>query len=122
MSESPRAARVVGARVAWAVLGVAAGVACVVVGSPWLLLAWLVPDLGVLAGGWRVVDGHGRLTRSAAIGYNLTHALPGPGVLALLAALTATATTWAVVALWLCHIGVDRALGYSLKPVPAAHA
>lgn len=32
-----------------------------------------------------------------------------------------TSETWlvAATALWLCHIGVDRALGYTLKPVPS---
>ena len=109
-------------RVVWAALGIASGVACVALGSPWLLLAWIVPDLGVLAGGMRMIDDQGRLTRRAAVGYNTTHALVGPLVLAGVAALAASTALWAVVALWVCHIGVDRALGYTLKPVPPAHA
>ncbi|MFC5381811.1 DUF4260 family protein [Aquipuribacter nitratireducens] len=114
------------ARLAWAAVGLAAGGASVALGSPWLLLAWLVPDLGVLAGGWRVVDAAGRLTRRAALGYNAAHSLVGPALLAAVAALVAAPTggagaaSWlaAVAALWLCHIGVDRALGYRLRPVP----
>lgn len=105
-------------RLAWAIVGVAGAILCVGAGSPWLLVAWLVPDLGVLAGGARLVDDRGQLTRVAALGYNATHALYGPTVLATLA--VATSRTWlvAVAGLWWCHIGVDRALGYTLKPVP----
>jgi hypothetical protein len=106
-------------RLTWAVVGIAAGVACVALGSPWLLLAWLAPDLGVHDAGAAGEDAEGRLTRRSALGYNATHALAGPGMLAVVAVLTAAPLTWALVGLWLCHIGVDRALGYTLKPVPA---
>lgn len=106
-------------RLVWAALGVAGAVVCVRAGSPWLLVAWLVPDLGVLAGGARLVDGRGQLTRAAALGYNATHALYGPTVLATLAVVTSETWLVAATALWLCHIGVDRALGYTLKPVPS---
>lgn len=106
-------------RLLWAVVGVVGAVVCVRTGSPWLLLAWLVPDLGVLAGGLRLVDAQGQLTRAAALGYNATHALYGPTVLATVSVATSTAWLLAVAALWLCHIGVDRAVGYTLKPVPS---
>lgn len=114
---APRPSYDAARRGAWAVVGLTAGWACVALGSPWLLLGWLVPDLGVLAGGLHVVDDRGRLTRRAAIGYNTTHTLAGPVVLAVVAAGTSSSGVWAVAALWLCHIGVDRALGYTLKPV-----
>ena len=106
-------------RLGWGTLGVAAGVATVLLGAPWLLLAWLAPDLGVLAGGVRIVDEQGRLRRRAAIGYNTTHSLLGPLVLAAIALVATAPGVGALVALWVCHIGVDRALGYTLKPVPA---
>lgn len=104
------------ARATWLALGLTGGVAAVVVGSPWLLLAWIVPDLGVLVGGRHLVDAHGRLSRRAAIGYNVGHALAGPVAMAVLAA-AVDVRLWAVVGLWTCHIGIDRALGYGLKPV-----
>lgn len=78
-------------------------------GQPWWLIVvlFLVPDLaaaGYVAG--------------PALGawcYNLTHALALP--LALLLWMIADGPTWVGVAaaVWLVHIGVDRALKYGLK-------
>lgn len=98
-------------------LALASVVACVVIGTPWLLLAWLVPDLGVLAGGLRVVEAPGRLTPRAAVGYNVLHTPWAPVALGVLAAALSAPVLWPVVALWLSHIAADRALGYRLKPV-----
>jgi hypothetical protein len=106
-------------RAAWLVAGVAAAVASAVVGSPWLLAAWLAPDLGVLAGGLPLVDDAGRLRPAAARGYNATHAPWAPPVLAAVALATGSTALLAVAALWFSHIGIDRALGYGLRPVHA---
>ena len=109
-------------RAAWAALGLLATVTCCVVASPWLLLAWLVPDLGVLAGGMRLVDERGQLTRRAALGYNATHSLVGPALLGAVALLLGSPFLGGLLALWVSHIGIDRALGYTLKTVPVADA
>lgn len=106
-----------GVRGLWLLGGILSLVAGVVVGSPWLLLAWLAPDLGVLAGGRGLVDQHGRLSTRAAVGYNATHMLVGPCLLAGAAALTSSALLWALALLWTSHIAVDRGLGYGLRPV-----
>jgi hypothetical protein len=71
----------------------------------------------VLAGGVRMVDEQGRLNRRATIGYNATHALVGPAAAAVLAVATGSVWIAAVAALWVSHIGVDRALGYRLRPL-----
>lgn len=105
------------ARIAWGCLGLASLAAALVWGSWWLLTAWLVPDLGVLAGGFRMVDERGRLNRRAAVGYNIMHALVGPAATVALALATGSMWVGAVAALWVSHIGVDRALGYRLKPL-----
>lgn len=108
-----------GARGAWLVLGLMAGTSCAVLVSPWLLWAWVLPDLGVLLGGLNVLDESGGLTRAGAMGYNSTHSLVGPLVLSGVAALVGGPWVWGLVSLWICHIGLDRALGYTLKSVPA---
>lgn len=76
---------------------------------PWLAAAVaLAPDLsflGYLAG-----------PRAGAVAYNLAHALTVPLALALaLAAAGAPPAALAVAAVWVAHIGFDRALGYGLK-------
>jgi hypothetical protein len=73
----------------------------------WFALLLLAPDLfmiGYLAG-----------PRAGAFGYNLGHTLLWPAL--LLAWGLATDGQWvtAVGAIWMAHIGVDRALGYGLK-------
>jgi hypothetical protein len=78
-------------------------------GGSWLLFValFLAPDLSFvayLAGG-----------RSGAIAYNAAHGTPAP--IALMAAGFAFASPLAssIAAIWLAHIGFDRALGYGLK-------
>ena len=101
-------------RPVWLVVGTAATVAAVVLGPPWLLAAWIAPDLAVLAGGVKAVDRQGRMSPAAVRGYNASHALVGPAALGLAGALGSPALL-AVAALWLSHIGIDRALGYGLR-------
>lgn len=105
------------ARIVWGFVGLTALGAALSWGSWWLLTAWLVPDLGVLAGGFRKVDEHGSLKRRAAIGYNAMHTLIGPAATVGLAAATGSLWVAAVAALWVSHIGVDRALEYRLRPL-----
>lgn len=106
-------------RLLWGVAGVGALSVAVSVGSWWLLTAWLVPDLGVLAGGWRIVDDQGRLSRAATVGYNATHALIGPAVVAALAWGWSSPWLAAVAVLWFSHVAIDRALGYRLRSLDA---
>jgi hypothetical protein len=98
-------------RLLWLAIGLAAGVASALVASPWLLAAWLVPDLSLLAAGLPPIDQDGSLKPAAVRAYNATHVLAGPLVLCVVGALTAPIVL-ALAALWLCHIGIDRALGY----------
>jgi len=92
---------------------VAALVAYRMVGGSWLLFAALIlaPDLGMLA----YLAG----PRRGATGYNAVHTVLAPGLLAGAMALRLVPPVWEVPLIWVCHIGVDRALGYGLK-YPAA--
>lgn len=78
-------------------------------GQDWRLFAvlFLAPDLSFL--------GYLGGKRSGAIAYNSAHSTIGP--LALLAAGLAlnTPLAAAIAAIWLAHVGFDRALGYGLK-------
>lgn len=98
-------------RAAWLAVGVSALALAVALASPWILLAWLLPDLAVLAGGPRIADADGRMRPAAIRGYNATHVLAGPAAVAVVGALAAPALL-AVAALWLSHLGIDRAIGY----------
>jgi hypothetical protein len=76
--------------------------------SWWLFVALiLLPDVSML--GYLINPGIG-----AAI-YNLAHTLTIPILLLLGAALFANMLLLAVGAIWVVHIGGDRALGYGLK-------
>lgn len=74
----------------------------------WVFFALLLaPDLsmvGYLAG-----------PRLGAIGYNLGHSLVGPAALIACWFAGAPSGTLAWGAIWLAHVGMDRALGYGLK-------
>ncbi len=98
----------------WFAVGTAATVAAVMLSSPWLLAAWLAPDLAILAGGFPMFDGQGRLSPAAVRGYNASHSLVGPAALGLLGLILVPGVL-AVAALWLSHIGLDRSLGYGLR-------
>jgi len=78
-------------------------------GASWWLFAVAViaPDLsmaGYLAG-----------TRIGSIAYNAFHITLGPLLLALAGFLLPQFDMLAVALAWLCHIGVDRAVGFGLK-------
>ncbi|MBC7974444.1 MAG: DUF4260 domain-containing protein [Myxococcales bacterium] len=65
----------------------------------WFAVLFLVPDLSML--------GYLANPRTGAWTYNAAHALIGPAILAPFAPTLA--------AIWLAHVGFDRALGYGLK-------
>jgi hypothetical protein len=76
-------------------------------GAGWGMFAalFLVPDLSML--------GYLAGPRAGAHSYNLAHSYLAPAVLALAGLVAPAWLPWA--ALWLAHIGFDRALGYGLK-------
>ena len=96
-------------RLEGAALALVAILGYVKLGAPWWLFAVfiLVPDLsmaGYLAG-----------TRIGSIAYNAFHVTLGPLALALAGFLLPQFDMLAIALVWLCHIGVDRALGFGLK-------
>lgn len=78
-------------------------------GQPWWLYpaVLFVPDVFML--------GYLRGPRLGAIGYNLGHATPLPAALTSLGLVAGSPLTAAIGAIWLGHIGWDRAFGYGLK-------
>jgi hypothetical protein len=77
-------------------------------GQSWLLFALLVlaPDLSML--------GYLKSPRTGAWAYNLAHTYLTPALLALLG-LAVGPVAYGLAAIWLVHIGFDRAMGYGLK-------
>jgi hypothetical protein len=77
-------------------------------GSSWALFAalFLAPDLSLLF----YVFG----ARAGAVAYNAAHSTLAPLALAF-AGIALALPTLPVAAIWLAHIGFDRALGYGLK-------
>src|SRR5262245_13959125 len=94
-------------------LSIAAAVAAVLLTSPWILAAWLIPDLALLGGMSREFGGQGRLAPRAVPAYNAVHALPGP--VALTAAGVVLPALLAPGLIWLSHVLADRSLGYGLR-------
>jgi hypothetical protein len=86
---------------------VAALLAYAQLGAGWGLFCalFLLPDLSML--------GYLAGARAGAVSYNAAHSYVGPALLALLG--LAVPGVWPWVALWVAHIGFDRALGYGLK-------
>jgi hypothetical protein len=82
-------------------------------GSSWGLFAalFLVPDLSLLF--------YFLGTRAGAAGYNAAHSTLAPLALAFASIALAQPMGLSVAAIWLAHIGFDRALGYGLKYVDA---
>jgi len=86
-------------------------------GAPWWVYAALffvpdvsflfVPDVSFLA----YLAG----ARAGAIAYNALHSHIGPAVLAAAGFALGMEEVLAVAAIWVAHIGFDRALGYGLK-------
>src|SRR5690606_14523225 len=68
---------------------------------------FLLPDLALL--------GYLLNSRWGAWVYNTTHSTLGPAVLVLIGASGSASFWWPLAAVWLAHIGLDRALGYGLK-------
>lgn len=77
-------------------------------GAWWLLLVLaLAPDLsalGFLAG-----------PRVGSLTYNLAHTYVGPVALAAVGIVTGWPLGVQLALIWLAHIGIDRALGYTLR-------
>ena len=87
----------------------AALVAYQALGGNWWVFAalLLLPDLamlGALAG-----------NRTGALLYNLAHTYAVPATLAALGQVAEAPQLWQLAAIWMAHIGMDRALGYGLK-------
>lgn len=78
-------------------------------GASWLVFAllFLAPDLSFLA---YLVGG-----RTGAIVYNAAHSHIGPTALMMAGFVLSSPLTLSIAAIWLAHIGLDRALGYGLK-------
>jgi|GEM_PF-644846 len=101
-------------RLLWLAAGLAGGYGAVRLSSPWLLTAWLAPDLAMLAGGLRPIGPDGRMVPAAVRAYNAAHSLAGPALLSL-AGLAGSRMSLALAALWFCHIAIDRSFGYGLR-------
>jgi len=77
-------------------------------GMFWLFL--LAPDVCFVA--------YASGKRVGAMAYNLAHTLAGPLLLGGMAMVVAERGMALAALIWLAHIGVDRALGFGLKPLP----
>jgi Domain of unknown function (DUF4260) len=73
----------------------------------WFAALFLVPDLSLL--------GYLAGRRVGAFVYNVGHSAIGPAILAALGWLTGATLPLLVAAIWIAHVGFDRALGYGLK-------
>ena len=74
----------------------------------WLFgLLLLAPDLSMLA----IPLGK----RVSAFSYNVFHTYASPAMLALAGFLAGENLLLAIAAIWVCHIGLDRTIGYGLK-------
>lgn len=84
-------------------------------GAPWWAFAafLLVPDVSML--------GYTGGPRTGAIAYNVAHAQVLPLLLLVVAAVLMSEALAAAAAVWLAHIGLDRALGYGLKAPTGFH-
>jgi hypothetical protein len=78
-------------------------------GGSWLLflVLFLAPDLSFLA--------YLSSPRLGAAAYNAVHTTLGPLALFALGYLFDAAFVEGLAAIWLAHVGIDRALGYGLK-------
>ncbi|WP_245412345.1 DUF4260 domain-containing protein [Notoacmeibacter ruber] len=76
--------------------------------SWWIfLIFFLAPDLSML--------GYLAGPKAGAAAYNAVHTTIGPILLAMAAWATGLPFALDAAAIWLAHIGIDRALGYGLK-------
>ncbi|MDZ5513589.1 DUF4260 domain-containing protein [Vibrio fluvialis] len=78
-------------------------------GFSWSLFGWLflVPDIALL--------GYLFNPRVGAVAYNITHSLLIPLGLAAVGVILGGSLALSLAAIWIAHIGFDRALGYGLK-------
>ena len=78
-------------------------------GGNWLLFAALLlaPDLSMV--------GYLLGPRAGALSYNLAHSALWPAILILLGWLGGLHVALALGLIWLCHLGMDRALGFGFK-------
>lgn len=96
-------------RIEGAIMGLAGIALAVLVGAGgwWVWLMLIAPDLamfGYLAG-----------PRVGAAAYNAAHLYASGMILALIGVAGGSAVLIAAGALWVAHVGIDRALGYGLK-------
>jgi hypothetical protein len=84
-------------------------------GGSWtlFLILFLAPDLSMM--------GYLSGPRVGAFAYNLMHTLVWPLCLILLGLAAGHALALELGAIWMAHIGFDRALGYGLKAATAFH-
>ena len=96
-------------RIEGGVAGSAAVAAYAFLGAPWWLFAalLLVPDIAML--------GYVRSPRTGAALYNLVHNYLGPALLAGFGFGMHQPLAMAIAAIWVAHIGLDRAMGFGLK-------
>ena len=101
-------------RIEGATMFVAAVVAYRATGGSWGVFAalFLAPDLGLIA--------YAAGPRVGAHIYNALHTYVGPALLAGLAYTGVSPHAWSWCAVWLAHIGMDRAVGFGLKFTSAA--
>jgi hypothetical protein len=114
MPPAPPAGAVTGAvrgllRAEGAALAIAALLLFHGLGGSWSLFAVLLlaPDLSFC--GYLVSP------RVGALAYNAAHVTLGPAALGLIALLWREPLAAQLAAIWLAHIGIDRAIGYGLK-------
>jgi hypothetical protein len=90
-------------------IGLAAVAAYAVSGAGWLPFALLIlaPDLAIA--------GYAFGPRTGAIAYNAAHTYIGPVALGVAGWLAGWPMTVPLAAIWIAHIGLDRAIGYGLK-------
>lgn len=94
----------------WLLAGLAAAAGAVFAGSPWILLAWITPDVALLAAGTEVLRG-GAMSPRAIRAYNAGHVLAGPVVLLAASLLAPGLLPFGLI--WLSHVAVDRSFGYT---------
>lgn len=90
-----------------------AAVAASLIAYAWLGQSWLVFALLLLAPDM-VMLAYLHSPRLGALANNLGHSYAAPALLALLG-LAIGSLAYGLAAIWVAHIGLDRALGYGLK-------
>ncbi|MEP4038294.1 DUF4260 domain-containing protein [Pseudophaeobacter sp.] len=91
------------------VIGLAAIAAYATLEQGWTLFAILIlaPDLAIA--------GYAFDRRVGAVAYNTTHSYLGPAAIGAISWYAGWSEATAPIAIWIAHIGLDRAIGYGLK-------